>query len=87
MMHVQNIGIGLVCVAKELLMDAITIGYMRADGDLAVVCTLQNFDQEMPKEAFRLLVEKTLKYIQSHHEKGCDILAFERDDTPSYITL
>lgn len=63
----------------------ITIGYMRDDGDLQILATLNNVDEVIDKnvylESAQLLVN-TFKL-----STGENIIALNRWDTPDYVTL
>jgi hypothetical protein len=67
-------------------MKTVSIGFMRDDGDLALVATLNNLDEHMSEENFSVLVDGVKTYIGLMTKRN-DVLVLEREDAPDYITL
>jgi hypothetical protein len=67
-------------------MKTVSIGFMRDDGDLALVATLNNLDEHMSEENFSVLVDGVKTYIGLMAKRN-DVLVLEREDAPDYITL
>jgi hypothetical protein len=67
-------------------MKTVSIGFMRDDGDLALVATLNNLDEHMSDEHFDVLVDGVKKYITLMTKRN-DVLVLEREDAPDYVTL
>lgn len=61
----------------------VTVGFVREDGDIAVLATLNNVDDHLPRAEFRALA----KLIQLSLEDACpDVQIFDRQDAPDYVT-
>ena len=67
-------------------MKTVSIGFMRDDGDLALVATLNNLDEHMSDEHFNVLVDGVKTYIALMTKRN-DVLVLEREDAPDYVTL
>ena len=67
-------------------MKTVSIGFMRDDGDLALVATLNNLDEHMSDEHFDVLVDGVKNYIALMTKRN-DVLVLEREDAPDYVTL
>lgn len=67
-------------------MKTVSIGFMRDDGDFALVATLNNLDEHMSEEHFNVLVDGVKNYIALMTKRN-DVLMLEREDAPDYITL
>lgn len=67
-------------------MKTVSIGFMRDDGDLALVATLNNLDEHMSDEHFDVLVDGVKKYITLMTKRN-DVLVLEREDAPDYVTV
>jgi hypothetical protein len=67
-------------------MKTVSIGFMRDDGDLALVATLNNLDEHMSDENFVVLVDGVKNYINLMAKRN-DVLVLEREDAPDYVTL
>jgi hypothetical protein len=67
-------------------MKTVSIGFMRDDGDLALVATLNNLDEHMSDESFNVLVDGVKNYIGLMTKRN-DVLVLEREDAPDYITI
>lgn len=67
-------------------MKTASIGFMRDDGDLALVATLNNLDEHMSDENFAVLVDGVKNYIGLMAKRN-DVLVLEREDAPDYITI
>jgi hypothetical protein len=70
----------------DLPMKTVSIGFMRDDGDLALVATLNNLDEHMSDENFNVLVDGVKNYIGLMTKRN-DVLVLEREDAPDYITI
>lgn len=70
----------------DLPMKTASIGFMRDDGDLALVATLNNLDEHMSDENFAVLVDGVKNYIGLMAKRN-DVLVLEREDAPDYITI
>jgi len=68
-------------------MKTATLGYVRDDGDLAILVTLNNNDESMGDFGFQSLIDQTLYSLRNLHGMGYDIKAFERQDAPDYVEL
>ena len=67
-------------------MKTVSIGFMRDDGDLALVATLNNLDEHMSDENFAVLVDGVKNYIGLMAKRN-DVIVLEREDAPDYITI
>ena len=67
-------------------MKTVSIGFMRDDGDLALVATLNNLDEHMSDENFVVLVDGVKNYINLMAKRN-DVLVLEREDAPDYVTV
>jgi len=67
-------------------MKTVSIGFMRDDGDLALVATLNNLDEHMSDEHFNVLVDGVKTYIALMTKRN-DVLVLEREDAPDYVTV
>ena len=67
-------------------MKTVSIGFMRDDGDLALVATLNNLDEHMSDEHFDVLVDGVKNYIALMTKRN-DVLVLEREDAPDYVTI
>ena len=67
-------------------MKTVSIGFMRDDGDLALVATLNNLDGHMNNEHFAVLVDGVKTYI-GLMAKRTDVVVLEREDAPDYVEL
>jgi hypothetical protein len=66
-------------------MKTCTIGYIREDGDLAILATLNNNDEHFSDGEFECLAKLLILQLElAVHE---DLLILERQDAPDYITL
>ncbi len=64
--------------------EPITIGYMRDDGDLQVLATLNNVDEVIPHDVYLNLARTLCVVLEGTREK---IIAVNRWDTPDYVNL
>ncbi len=64
--------------------EPITIGYMRDDGDLQVLATLNNVDEVIPHDVYLNLAQTLCVVLEGTGEK---IIAVNRWDTPDYVNL
>jgi len=64
--------------------EPITIGYMRDDGDLQVLATLNNVDEVIPHGVYLNLARTLCVVLEGTGEK---IIAVNRWDTPDYVNL
>ena len=67
-------------------MKTVSIGFMRDDGDLALVATLNNLDGHMSDEHFDVLVDGVKNYIALMTKRN-DVLVLEREDAPDYVEI
>lgn len=67
-------------------MKTVSIGFMRDDGDLALVATLNNLDEHMSDEHFDVLVHGVKNYIGLMTKRD-DVQVLEREDAPDYVEL
>ena len=67
-------------------MKTVSIGFMRDDGDLALVATLNNLDEHMSDESFNVLVDGVKNYIGLMTKRN-DVVVLEREDAPDYVTV
>lgn len=67
----------------------VTIGYIRDDGDLAVLATLNNIDEHVTREGFNELVAKVLAFYTENPATAIaeDVKAYVRYDAPDYAPL
>ena len=65
-------------------MKTVTIGFMREDGDIQVLATLNNNDDTTDAVHFKLLTEVTR--FQWERLSGESVQVFERQDAPDYVT-
>jgi len=65
-------------------MKTVTIGFMREDGDIQVLATLNNNDDTTDEVHFRLFVA----VVKSNWQRlsGENVEVFERQDAPDYVT-
>lgn len=66
-------------------MKTASIGFMRTDGDLGLVVTINNLDNYISDEAFHTLVGMVREHIEK--ESNQQVVVLERNDAPDYITL
>lgn len=64
-------------------MKHITIGYIRDDGDVAVLATLNNNDEHLSNDEFEELIANTVAYYTNIIDE--DVRAWERQDAPDYL--
>lgn len=64
--------------------EPITIGYMRDDGDLQVLATLNNVDEVIPHGVYLNLARTLCVVLEG---TGENIIALNRWDTPDYVNL
>jgi hypothetical protein len=65
-------------------MKTVTIGFVREDGDIQVLATLNNNDDSTDPVHFKLLTEVTR--FQWQRLSGENVEVFERQDAPDYVT-
>lgn len=66
-------------------MNTVSIGYVREDGDLQLLATLNNVDENLTQDQFSNLVERVID-----HYRKCglnDVEVYERADVPDYVEL
>jgi len=66
-------------------MKTASIGFIREDGDFAVLATLNNNDSHFPDAAFRSITEVLTMMLSHSSNQGLVVL--EREDAPDYVTL
>ena len=66
-------------------MKTVSIGFMREDGDLALVATLNNLDEHMNDVDFDVLVNGVSTYFQNITKQ--EVIVLEREDAPDYVTI
>ena len=62
-----------------------SIGFIREDGDLGLVATLNNIDAHMSDDAFNTLVGMVRAHIETASQQ--QVVVLERNDAPDYVTL
>jgi len=67
-------------------MKTVSIGFMRDDGDLALVATLNNLDEHMSDGEFNDLINGVKAYIELMSKRN-DAVVLEREDAPDYVTI
>lgn len=72
------------CKGKQ--MKTVSIGFMRDDGDLALVATLNNLDEHMSDGEFNDLINGVKAYIELMSKRN-DVVVLEREDAPDYVTI
>ena len=70
---------------KGFEMKTVSIGFMREDGDLALVATLNNLDEHMNDVDFDVLVNGVSTYFQNITKQ--EVIVIEREDAPDYVTI
>ena len=65
-------------------MKTVTIGFMREDGDIQVLATLNNNDELISPEHFKMLTENIRFCFELLFCEN--IQTFERQDAPDYVT-
>jgi len=66
-------------------MKTVSIGFMREDGDLTLVATLNNLDGHMSDDNFHVLVEGVSTYIEAMAKQT--VVVLEREDAPDYVEI
>jgi hypothetical protein len=66
-------------------MKTASIGFMREDGDLTLVATLNNLDGHMTDSAFKILLDGVKAYIELMAKQA--VVVLEREDAPDYVEL
>lgn len=66
-------------------MKTYTIGYIREDGDLAILATLNNNDEHLSDDAFKGLAYHIKRQLACYLSE--DVLILEREDSPDYADL
>ena len=66
-------------------MKTASIGFMRDDGDLSLVATLNNLDEHMSDGDFHVLVDGVRTYIEAMSKQA--VVVLEREDAPDYVEL
>lgn len=66
-------------------MQTATIGFIREDGDLAVIATLNNNDGHIGAANFIALVERLRQSLQAALDEPLQV--FERQDAPDYVEI
>jgi hypothetical protein len=62
---------------------AVSIGYYREDEDFAILATLNNSSEDMPREEFDKLVKQVVEALQTATNQT--ITALVREDAPDYL--
>lgn len=67
----------------------VSIGYVRDDGDLAVLATLNNLDDHLERQQFVELVACTLAFYIGNPASAItgDVKAYVREDATDYVTV
>lgn len=72
-------------------MQCVSIGYYRDDGDLRILATLNNHDEEFTKADFPWLVAALDSFLQNKlrddHGEFPTLEVLNRQDAPDYVTL
>ena len=63
----------------------VSIGYVREDGDFAILATLNNNDGLLTSDAFDSMVGVMRSALQLLAETGISVL--ERQDAPDYVAI
>lgn len=63
----------------------VSLGYIREDGDFAILATLNNNDGLLTTDAFDAMVDVMRSALQLFAETGISVL--ERQDTPDYVAI
>lgn len=64
-------------------MNTATIGFLREDGDFAILATLNNNDEHMSPEQFQAIARTLCEQLAA--ATGNAIQALHRQDAPDYI--
>lgn len=62
----------------------VTIGFIREDGDIQVLATLNNNDELLSEKECKELIDRTWLYFDEVLDEN--IIVFWRQDTPDYVT-
>jgi hypothetical protein len=68
-----------------MIQRTVSIGFMREDGDFAILATLNNEDNHLSHEDFNELVAHVASTLC--RKLVLQIEVIEREDTPSYVNL
>ena len=69
------------------MLNTVTIGIQRLDGDIAVLATLNNNDEHMTPGEFQALVYRLASMLQSKVHPELCVEVFEREDVPDYVEV
>lgn len=70
----------------------VSIGFLRGDGDIQVLATLNNNDELMSQWQFDELIDSTVYYFNENLAKNLagnlakNVIIFWRQDAPDYVT-
>lgn len=67
-------------------MNSVSIGYLREDGDFAILATLNNNDGYLLSNEFSALIKLTIALFSNKIE-NIDIVALPREDAPDYVIV
>lgn len=65
----------------------VSIGFIRDDGDLQVLATLNNNDKLISGAAFSAIIANTRLALSGALHGVYVTIVFEREDAPDYVTL
>ena len=68
-------------------MKTITVGFLREDGDIQALATLNNNDELVGECQFMHIAERVMQDLQAELGGEYNLKMFERQDAPDYITL
>ena len=68
-------------------MKTVTIGFIRDDGDIQVLATLNNKDGYISTPMFNSLIKQIREDISIFSNLGEKIEIYDREDTQDYVTL
>lgn len=68
-----------------MIQRTVSIGFMREDGDFAILATLNNKDDHLSDEDFGELVSHVASTLC--RKLMCEVQVLEREDVPDYVNL
>ena len=67
-------------------MKTVTVGFLREDGDIQALATLNNNDELVEERQFMRIAERVTQDLQAALGGEYNIKMFERHDAPDYVT-
>jgi hypothetical protein len=67
-------------------MNTASIGFIREDGDFAILVTMNNNDGQIGSTTFADLVERT-RFQIANFMQPTQIIVIERQDAPDYVSI